>query len=572
MAQKKFDYNITIGGEAGQGMQTLGILLTKAFLKIGYEVSTLQSYQSRIRGGHNFFQVRVASKPIHSMKKGIDILIALDQNTLDEHCDRLSDQSLVIYDKGKMTPVNVCGTLAAIDMKTVFPEAVKKDIYGNPVYLGMITALLDLSFQKNKDLLTRTFGKKGEAIVAKNHDAYGAGFESIKEFPDLKERFPTISVSKPRPSLILDGNQALALGAISAGCKFYAAYPMTPSTSIFETMAAFSEQANMVVEQAEDEIAALNMVLGASCAGVRSMTGTSGGGFALMVEALSLAGITETPAVIVNAQRPGPATGLPTRTEQGDLEFVIHAGHGEFPKVVLAPGNHHECFFMTAHAFNLADRFQIPVIILTDQYLADLYTHVAPFRADRIKTDRGKIVVTSEEYLRYRITEDGVSPRGIPGKGRGTVVVGSDEHTEDGHLTEDLAVREKMNRKRLAKIPQIKDEMILPEIHGKHRENLVICWGSSYGPCLDAVQALQDRGKKVSLMHIKQLWPLHEEKITDVFKGFKHLVMVEGNATGQLARVLLSATSIRVDEQIHKFDGKPFLEDELAEWIGARLK
>ncbi|MEW6515740.1 MAG: 2-oxoacid:acceptor oxidoreductase subunit alpha [candidate division FCPU426 bacterium] len=572
MKSKTFDYVITIGGEAGQGMQTLGVLLAKVFLKLGYFMSTLQSYQSRIRGGHNFFQLRISSRPIHSLRRGTDLLVALDQNTIETHCRNLNRQSVAIFDLARIKPKPGCGQMLGLEIERIFPGAKENEIFANIVYLGALMALLGCPSDPVEKLLAATFGKKGEDVIVKNRAAFRAGLEYILGQSAWKNRYQAPAPLNPQSSLLVHGNQAIALGAAAAGCGFYSAYPMTPSTSVFETMAGLAAKANIIVEQAEDEIAAMNMVLGASYAGTRAMTGTSGGGFALMVEALSLAGMLECPAVIVNAQRPGPATGLPTRTEQADLGFVIHAGHGEFPRVVLAPGNQEECFWLTVHAFNLADRYQIPVIILTDQYLADLYGNVKPFQTEKVKIERGLVVEAGESYVRYRLTPDGVSPRAFPGKGPGVVIADSDEHTEDGHLTEDLNVRIKMNAKRLAKLKSLQRELLRPTVQGIHKDNLVLCWGSSLGPCQDAVNQLADEGSKVSLMHFSQLWPLEGSKLRSWLAPYRRLICVEGNAGGQFARILRAETEITIHAKILRTDGKPFLQDELAAQIKKHLR
>jgi len=362
------------------------------------------------------------------------------------------------------------------------------------------------------------------------------------------------------------------MGIIASDCKLYTAYPMTPSSSILEVLAEYENKTGIVIEQAEDEIAALNMVLGASYAGIRAMTGTSGGGFSLMVEALSLAGMTETPAVILVGQRPGPATGLPTRTEQGELEFVSHAGHGEFPRVVLAPGNLEECFFLTAQAFNLAEKYQVPVLILTDQYLADLYGNVGTLELERVRIERGKIITGTPEYRRYELTADGISPRAFPGKCPGVVIADSDEHTEDGHLTENLGVRTQMVQKRLKKNDGLLRECLPPEFYGSYKENIVLCWGSNYGVCLDAVNALQKKGRKVSLAYFKQVWPLNGEILTPILSQYRNLILVENNATGQFARLLRGETSIHIERKILKYSGLPYYLDELVELLEAQIQ
>lgn len=565
MTTSTFDNNILIGGEAGQGMQTLGILLTHGLLRAGYSLSTYQSYQSRIRGGHNYFQIRLASQPVHSMTTRVDLLVALNAHTVDEHCDELTPNGIVLLDSERTQTKKKCGQILGLEVSKIFPEARTTEILINSLYLGAVAALLGCPPEPFQEVLGKTLAKKGDALIQKNLLALKSGHDFVRGSA-WKEKLYSPMPAKPDDcGLMIHGNQAIALGALAAGCKFYTAYPMTPATTILETLAKHMAEAKVVVEQAEDEIAALNMVLGASYAGVRAMTGTSGGGFALMAEALSLCGIIECPAVIALSQRPGPATGLPTRTEQGDLEFVVHAGHGEFPRVVLSPGNHSQCFDLTVAAFNLADRYQIPAFIVTDQYLADLYSNTGSFDLAQVKHDRGKLAIPEKEYARYQLTPDGVSPRAFPGKGPGVVIVDSDEHTEDGHLTEDLEVRKKMNEKRLAKTKNLMREMIQPEIIGHDLEHGVLCWGSSLGPCLDAVQTLQSKGKKVSLIHFRQVWPLNKDMLVPVLSKFKQLTMVEGNATGQFARLLHSETSISVQHKILKYDGKPFFLNELIE-------
>jgi len=444
------------------------------------------------------------------------------------------------------------------DISNIFPSARTEEIYTNSVFAGVVIGLFNLQPEAVLEIIRRSLAKKDEKVIEKNIQAFKAGLAFIQASENWRGKYQIVPSGETDSFLAIYGNQAIALGAIAADCRFYSVYPMTPLTSIFEILAAWAHKTNMIVEQAEDEIAALNMVLGASYAGTRVMTGTSGGGFALMTEAISLAGITECPAVIVNAQRPGPATGLPTRTEQSDLEFVIHAGHGEFPKAVLAPGNYPQCFYLTAYAFNLAERYQIPVIILTDQYLADLYGNVKITEMLTPVMDRGKLDSGNEAYLRFKLTEDGISPRAIPGKSSGVVVVDSDEHTKDGHLTEDLQVRKQMNEKRLRKSQGLREEMLMPEVRGEYKENAVICWGSTYGVCWDAVETLRSQGYKVSLIHFMQVWPLDENKLQALLGEYENLICVENNATGQLARLIRAETSIKVNHNVLKYNGEPF--------------
>ncbi|OIO39383.1 MAG: hypothetical protein AUJ75_01275, partial [Candidatus Omnitrophica bacterium CG1_02_49_10] len=372
--------------------------------------------------------------------------------------------------------------------------------------------------------------------------------------------------------ILINGNEAIALGALAAGCKFYSAYPMTPSTSIMLTVTKFADDFGVVVEQTEDEIAAINMAIGAAYTGVRAMTATSGGGLALMVEGISLAGMTETPVVIADAQRPAPATGLPTRTEQGDLEFVLYSGHGEFPRIVFAPGSPKEAFDITIKAFDLAEKYQIPVFILTDQYLADSLNDMDESNIREPKINRYLIsdaeLKKSKEYKRYLLTADGISPRAIPGQAGVTVIADSDEHTEDGHLTEDLDIRVKMVDKRLKKMDGIRREAIAPTISGdRGGDTAVLCWGSTRGPAKEAVDILNRGGKKIKLIHLSQIWPFSADALKKELGGIKSIWMIEGNATGQLANLIKRECGIDINNRVLRYDGMPFSPEYIAERI-----
>jgi 2-oxoglutarate ferredoxin oxidoreductase subunit alpha len=364
----------------------------------------------------------------------------------------------------------------------------------------------------------------------------------------------------PAERLALNGNQAIALGAVSAGVKFCAFYPMTPSTSIPLTFIAHAGDMGLTVEQAEDEIAAINMALGASYAGAPAMVATSGGGFALMVEGVSLAGMTETPVVVVVAQRPGPATGLPTRTEQADLEFVLRAGHGEFPRAIFAPGDVEECFHLTRRAFALTQKYQTPAFVLTDQFLADSFRAVEPFDVEGLEPGGAYAAPPefAEPYARYAVTENGVSPRLLPGASRHLVVVDSDEHTEDGHLTEDLDARVRQVEKRRRKESGIRAEVVPPVHDGDERpELLLVSWGSSKGAVAEAAANLGGDGGQVATLHFPQVWPLIPEQFLGRLGEAKRVVAVEGNASGQLAGLIRAETGFEVGERVSRYDGLP---------------
>ena len=364
--------------------------------------------------------------------------------------------------------------------------------------------------------------------------------------------------------MLLNGSEAIALGAIAAGCKFMAAYPMTPSTPILEYMASRAKDFNLVVVQPEDEIAAINMIIGASYAGVRAMTATSGSGLCLMVEGLGLAGITETPIVVVNGQRPGPATGLPTRTEQSDLEFVLHASHGEFPRAILAPATVEDAFWLTIKAFNLAEKYQLPVIILTDHYLATSYSTADSFDLSTIIIDRGLLFSKagtgeSGEYKRHKITESGISPRAFPGQKEALVITDADEHNEEGHLSDDAEIRVAQVQKRMRKLLSLQKEIAPPRRYGPETaETTLIGWGSTYGAIREAVDILNQEQTKVNLLHLTELWPFPAEAVAEALGNTRTSYVIENNATGQLAHLIRAETGKKVSGKILKYDGRPF--------------
>ena len=373
----KKELTIRIAGEAGQGTQTIGLALCRIFKKAGLFVFANQDFMSRIRGGNNYFQVRVSREPVASLRGSCDVAVCLDRASVDLHRKALAPGGRMIFDKDKfkMDPAGASPFHAPLyDMAQ---KTGGSELFVNAAACGALTSLVSLEFEICAQVLGTIFADKGQDIINKNIDVARAGYDFMKANANAN-----VFALDPEPvakTLLLNGHEAIALGAVKAGCKFYSAYPMSPSTSIIENISRYAGKFNIIVEQAEDEIAAMNMVIGASFAGVRSMCGTSGGGFALMVEGLSLAGMLETPIVAVDAQRPAPATGFPTRTEQADLDFLIHAGHGEFARAIYAPGSIEEAFYLTQKAFNTAEKYQVPALIMSDQYLADSYRNIEMF-------------------------------------------------------------------------------------------------------------------------------------------------------------------------------------------------
>ncbi|MGB9681837.1 MAG: 2-oxoacid:acceptor oxidoreductase subunit alpha [bacterium] len=558
------ELKIVVGGEAGQGIQTIAGVMSRFFLRSGYFVFTEQSYQSRIRGGHNFTQIRVSTEPIYSSEEGIDILVALNEETISLHRKDLSEEGIIIYDGEHAKGIVASSNFLDVPLQRLAVERAQNRIASNLVACGALVALLDGDFSLLEELIKEDF--HNVEIAQKNIQAAKAGYEVGGSKRDFKIKTPFISDNN---RLLIDGGQAVGFGAIVAGCRFLSAYPMTPGSAVMNYIASHSNIYNIVVEQAEDEISAINMILGASFAGVRSMVTTSGGGFALMVEGLSLAGMTETPCVIHIGQRPGPATGLPTRTEQGELLFVVSAGHGEFPRYIVAPRDAEDAFYKTIKAFNLADKYQVPSIILTDQYLIDSMLTVEGLDLSNIVIDRSLLEDVPKDYKRHLINESGISPRILPGKEGALVITDSDEHDEEGHITEDLEIRKRMVEKRLRKAIPLMGEIEEPVYLGKDNPDvLLVGWGSTYGILREAIERLTREGFNIGLLHFSDVYPLPQKKLNEL-KDVRRMIAVENNATGQFAQLVKRETGIDIKDRILKYNGSPFTPLEIVKEVKA---
>lgn len=556
---------IKIAGAAGQGMQTIGFILGKCLARSGYHVFSIQDNESRIRGGCNFFQVRVSEKPVYSMASKVDILIALDEDSLSLHREGLSERAMVIFDNERINNRSKDTSLCGVPLGRLAVEKGGDALYSNVVSLGATFGILKGNFNILETFLKEFFSHRKEA-GEKNCSAARAGYDYALRH--LQHKSLPLTPQKPSQRMFISGHEAVALGALAAGCQFVPAYPMSPSTSILTYLAEKADEFTMVVEQAEDEIAAANMAIGASFSGVRAMTLTSGGGFSLMVESLGLAGISETPLVMVNAQRPGPATGLPTRTEQGDLRFVLHASQGEFPRVILAPATAREAFYLTIKAFHLAYTYQVPVVILTDQHLGESFYTEEKFDLSSLKVPRffpsqGDID-TQKPYLRYRFTETGVSPY-IPPSWKGIeTIADSHEHQEDGHITEEALLRSKMVEKRFKKAEGIVKEISPPLVTGSDGADLlVVGWGSTYGVIKEVVECVRSEGGSVGMLHLQEIWPFLKEAVLQEITQAKKWVVVENNFTSQLGSIIQEHTCLKPDRSIVKYDGRPFFFEEV---------
>ncbi|MGB9929717.1 MAG: 2-oxoacid:acceptor oxidoreductase subunit alpha [Methanosarcina sp.] len=573
------DLTLRIGGEAGQGLQTIGGALAKVFSQMGYHVFTHQDYMSRIRGGHNFYQVRFSDKKVTASKEIVDILLALDRNTVEIHKGSVRNGGFILYDSETIKMKFDEPEFIDIPFKKIALDVGKNSVMANTVATGAVLGLLDLGLEVLKNILRKTFTTKGDQVIQSNIACAEAGYNYALT---NCSRCETFGVQKPEDKdlMLITGLHAIGAATIMSGCKFYSAYPMSPSTGLMEYLASRAEEFGIVVEQAEDEIAAINMATGASFAGVRAMTGTSGGGFALMVEGLSLIGMTETPLVIGEFQRPGPATGLPTRTEQGDLLFILHSGHGEFPRVIFEPGTPEQAFYLTNKAFELAEKYQIPVFIQTDQYLAESEWTFKSFDLERLVYNdyrlREKDLEGIEEYKRFRYTDTGVSPLAVPGEsGKHLVVADSDEHDEEGHIIEDGETRIKMFQKRLMKkMPLIKKEIEAPLLYGDSSPKiLLIGHGSTYGIIKEMVDTIPNE-KKVAMLHFSELYPLPERDKFDyigLLENADLTISIENNATGQFAKFIRAETGFEFSHQILKYDGRPFTVENLKEELDAYL-
>jgi len=558
---EKTDLTLLIGGEAGQGLVTLGQLLAKILVHAGYYILVTQSYQSRIRGGHNTFAIRVSTEAVVAPRESVDLLIAMNAETVTLHKAEVADGGLIVADEAHVTEIDGC-------LLVPFQQLAETK-FANVVALGVVSVLLGL----DQPLVARTlddfFGKKDHEMAEKNRQILTTAADWCGQQTIAFEKLP--AVAKPIQRMVMNGNEAIAMGALSAGVKFCSFYPMTPATSIALNLAAQASRMGLVVEQAEDEIAAINMAIGASFAGVPSIVPTSGGGFALMTEGVSLAGMSETPVLIVVAQRPGPATGLPTRTEQADLELVLYAGHGEFPRAIFSPGTVEECFWLARKSLEVAAKYQGPVFLLTDQFLADSSRAVTPFDIDNLEPiDPGiETDASSLPYRRYAITPSGVSPRLLPGMTEHLVVTGGDEHPVDGHLTEDLKVRNLMVEKRLRKEQGIMAEVVPPEFQGDEGPDLLlVTWGSSKGSVLEAAAKLRNNSTRVGTLHFSQVWPLVPDQFLGYLESAGEVVCVEGNVYGQLARLIRRETGFGVHRRVLRYDGLPITPEYIIRELG----
>jgi 2-oxoglutarate/2-oxoacid ferredoxin oxidoreductase subunit alpha len=548
---------LMIGGPAGSGVLNAGLnMFAKSCLRSGLKVFTKAEYPSLIRGGHNYLTVTVDTEDVYSHSNEINLLIALDKKTVEMHLDDVKGG--VIYDSTMDVEIPENVLAFSIPLKEA-SEKLGSEIYQNTIAIGAALGLLGLGLEELEKIIRENFFHKGEKVVNANIKAAHAGYSLSKD-----KKYPyKLSKQNFDDRILLNGNDAIVAGAVKAGCKFISAYPMTPATSVLTGMAKFSRDFGIVVKHTEDEIASINMAIGAGFVGTRAMTCTSGGGFALMAEGLGLSAQAEVPVVIIESQRPGPGSGMATRTGQGDLNFMLNASTDEFPRVVIAPGDVNECFYLTQQAFNIAEKYQMPVIILVDKFLSTSCSSVHKFNKE-MKVDRGKIVVNPENYKRYEVTKDGISARALPGTMGGEHVTSSYEHDEKGVEDETRENRIKMHDKRYRKFKTLEKELSEPELKGDG-DFVVVSWGSTKGIVREAEKILKQENSDFTHLHLSFLSPFCKS-VFEKLKG-KKLIVVENNKTSQLSQLILKETGIVVNHKVLKYDGRQFDPEDLAEGL-----
>jgi len=576
MADQVKQFLWKIGAPAGFGVMTTGLAMSKIATRSGFHIFDYTEYPSLIQGGHNTYEVNIAAGSVTSSKWMIDCLVCLAPETYNLHQHRLHPQSLVLFDSKVGSPENLIGLPIDVPFQNLLNDLKAGKIMLNMIALGASVALLEGDLDVLTTMIEQQFAAKEAEVAQMNSACASAGFNYVKEhFADKVVPVLSGAEAPETAPAVLDGNTAFALGSVAADCRFYAAYPMSPSSSVVEILAGWQDTTGMVVRHAEDEIGVVNEALGASFAGVRSSIGTSGGGFALMAEAISYAGVAEIPLVMFLAQRPGPATGMPTWTEQGDLLFAIYAGHGEFPKIVLAPGDISEMLELTPKAYNLAAIYQTPVIVLSDKYLSETHscqtqTEVAQLLAAH-PVNQGKTVETAQlPYQRYQDSEDGISQRLIPGFPGAHYQANSYEHSTDGHTSEESSDRITQANKRARKIQTyFEHDFVGPKIYGDldSAEVVFVAWGSTKGAVLAAQELLMAKDKTSALIHFTHVFPLKAKAIQPLFEKDKQYVLVENNQFGQFGQLLRTATGIDLTEKLLKYDGRPFYPEEIAAFV-----
>ncbi len=574
MTQREFDFALAIGGAAGQGIATPGNILARLFVRRGLHLNAYNAFQSIIRGGHIFLTIRISDQEARSHGDKLDLLVCLNQDTMDRHLGIMGPGSCVVYNSDAINPgapkdgVQLC-PMPVVDIT----GGNRNRLMQNTVALGVALALMKLDFQLLADSLTLQFQRKGQEVVDENVAVARAGFEFAEANFSTFPKEPPVG---PEPLAVWVGNDALAMGGAAAGVKFYCAYPMSPATGVLHWMAKNARDLGIMVRQIEDEIGVANVAIGAAHAGCRVLCATSGGGFALMTEAIGAAAMMEIPVVFINVQRAGPSTGVPTKTEQGDLWQMLGASQGDFQRLIVAPLDALDAFNTVPEVFNLAEKYQCPGIVLSDLLISEGTFSVNPDQINlQPEIDRGSLITESsptDGYLRYKNTEDGISPRAIPGLEGHVHVVSTDEHDEDGVLISDEYTnphkRRMMVEKRARKLDGILDQIEPPRLEGpEDAEVTLIGWGSTHGVIKEAVDQLEAKGVIANQLAVKWIVPFHTDAVAEVFSGAKKTIIVENNYSGQFARYLRSESGVTADGHIRKYDGEPFMPHHIVEGV-----
>lgn len=570
MSGEESEVGIMVGGPAGAGIISLGISIGRAIKRHGWNVFVYDDYPSLIKGGHNMVHIRASKHAIYSQNKNVNILVAFDNLSIEKHIHEISPEGMIIHDASFEPSVKRDDiSFIAIPFNKLLSE-IGEIKYYNMIALGVVASILDMNKSIVEEVIEDTFKGKSQEIIEVNKKAFHLGFSQVR---DVFYKVKIDMIKRDKERLFMDGNTAAVLGAIKAGVKYVGMYPMTPTSPILTLMSKYEKKKKIVVKQTEDEIAAINSVIGASFAGARSMAATSGGGFALMVEALGMAGLMELPIVIIEGQRGSPSTGMPTYTEQGDLRFVMHAAQGETPRVVIAPGDVEETFYAVFDAFNIAEKLQTPVIVLLDKYLCTSYQSIPRFDTSKLKIDRGKLLSYEEaekvsEYKRYSLNEeDGISYRSLPSYPNTMHVVSSYEHDETGFTTENIEMRNKQMEKRMKKLNALDKEIYKLRVYEKGEPEInLICWGSTKMPCLEAQRMLYEEhniGSRV--LHYLYLMPFPTEDSIAYLNDSAKNLLIELNYTSQLGGLIREHTGIEIHDKYLKYDGRPFMPEDIVE-------
>lgn len=565
-------FSLKIAGAAGQGVKSAGLMFSKLFTRSGFEVYNHTEYPSLIRGGHNTIQINVSKSPIGATTNKIDLLVALNKESLGLHLSELKKDGAVLLDEAYLTDDLLSNnqiTFLGLPIVKIIESIKANNLLSNTVALGAVTQILGADLNLLKQLLNEEYGRKGPEIIELNFQAALLGYEyGISHFINkYHKNFPQLN--KQQKTMLLNGVDAVFLGAIASDLKFASIYPMSPVSGIMHLLAEAQEKTGLILKQTEDEISAIHMALGASFAGARAMTSTSGGGFCLMSEGLGLAAMTETPIVIINGMRPGPATGLPTWSEQGDLNFILNAHQGDFPRIVLAPGDAKEAYELTKSAFNLADKYQTPVVILMDKNLCENEQSFAFFNLEK-QVDRGKLTkILDPEFKRYKNEMDGISTRSIPGVGN-FLIANSDEHDETGFSSENLENRNLQMRKRMQKLTTcFENDMEQPILYGqKHADLTIVSWGSNKGGIIKAMENFSN----VNYLHLTWMNPFPYKFVKEVLLNSKKTLIFEYNFGGQLKKLIKEQTGIQIEQSVLRYDGRIFTVEEIIEEINLTLK